>query len=379
MNNGHGENGGWAFSVKALTVGYHGEPLIRDISFDLPRGSILTLIGPNGAGKSTILKTVAGQLSAIAGTVMIGKEPMDRLSRKEQAERLSVLLTERVNPDMMTCFEVAAMGRYPYTGRFGKLTEEDREIGRRTLAKVHTEEIAEKEFACVSDGQRQRVLLARALCQEPEILVLDEPTSFLDIRHKIDLLETLLEVSREEKVTVLLSMHEIDLAEKISDLVMGVKGETVWKYGRPEELFRDEVIAELYDLERGSYLTGRGSLELAKPEGEGRVFVIGGGGRGIPHYRRLQKKGIPFFAGILYEHDREAEVACALARATVLVPAFEEAGDEQVQAARQLIRRCGTVLDAGTPAGPLNRRNTELLAFAEEQGIRIVRDEDELD
>ena len=379
MNNGHGENGVWAFSVKALTVGYHGEPLIRDISFDLHRGSILTLIGPNGAGKSTILKTVAGQLSAIAGTVMIGKEPMDRLSRKEQAERLSVLLTERVNPDMMTCFEVAAMGRYPYTGRFGKLTEEDREIVRRTLAKVHAEEIAEKEFACVSDGQRQRVLLARALCQEPEILVLDEPTSFLDIRHKIDLLETLLEVSREEKVTVLLSMHEIDLAEKISDLVMGVKGETVWKYGRPEELFRDEVIAELYDLERGSYLTGRGSLELAKPEGEGRVFVIGGGGRGIPHYRRLQKKGIPFFAGILYEHDREAEVACALARETVLVPAFEEAGDEQVQAARQLIRRCGTVLDAGTATGPLNRRNTELLAFAEEQGIRIVRDEDELD
>ena len=272
MNNRHGENGGWAFSVKALTVGYHGEPLIRDISFDLPRGSILTLIGPNGAGKSTILKTVAGQLSAIAGTVMIGKEPMDRLSRKEQAERLSVLLTERVNPDMMTCFEVAAMGRYPYTGRFGKLTEEDREIVRRTLAKVHAEEIAEKEFACVSDGQRQRVLLARALCQEPEILVLDEPTSFL---------ETLLEVSREEKVTVLLSMHEIDLAEKISDLVMGVKGETVWKYGRPEELFRDEVFAELYDLERGSYLTGRGSLELAKPEGEGRVFVIGGGGWGM--------------------------------------------------------------------------------------------------
>ncbi len=369
----------FAFSARALTVGYQGQPLIRDISFDLPAGSVLTLIGPNGAGKSTILKTVAAQLAAIAGTVMIDGQLMSRYSYNRLAEKLSVLLTDRVRPEMMTCFEVAAMGRYPYTGKFGRLSEADRKIVHRMLARLQVDTIADQDFSRISDGQRQRVLMARALCQEPEILVLDEPTSFLDIHHKIDLLDILLEVSREKNVTVLLSMHEIDLAEKISDYVMGVKGDTVWKYGKPEELFRDEVIADLYDLDRGSYLTSRGSLELKKPEGNPRVFVVGGGGAGIPHYRKLQKKGIPFAAGILFGHDRETDVARALARDTVVVPGFGEMTSEHFDAARQLLLDCGVLLDAGTPEGSLNRMNTELISFAKAQGLKIVRNADELD
>ena len=369
----------YAFSAKALTVGYQGRPLIRDISFDLPSGCILTLIGPNGAGKSTILKTVTAQLAAIAGTVMIEGLPMSRYSHNRLAQKLSVLLTDRVRPEMMTCFDVAAMGRYPYTGQFGRLSEEDREIVHQMLKKLQVDAIAGQDFSRISDGQRQRVLMARALCQEPEILVLDEPTSFLDIRHKIDLLDILLDVSREKNVTVLLSMHEIDLAEKISEYVMGVKGDTVWKYGKPEELFRDEVIADLYDLNRGSYLTARGSLELKKPEGDPRVFVVGGGGFGIPHYRKLQKKGIPFAAGILFEHDRETDVACALARDTVIVPGFGEMTSDHFNAAWQLLLACGTLLDAGTPEGPLNQMNAELISFAKTQGLKIVRDADELD
>ncbi len=369
----------YAFSAKALTVGYQGKPLIREISFDLPAGSILTLIGPNGAGKSTILKTVAAQLSAIAGTVMIDGQPVPRYSHNRLAEKLSVLLTDRVRPEMMTCFEVASMGRYPYTGQFGRLSEADRGIVREMMERLQVDTIAGRDFSRISDGQRQRVLMARALCQEPEILVLDEPTSFLDIRYKIDLLDILLEVSREKNVSVLLSMHEIDLAEKVSDYVMAVRGETVWKYGKPEDLFRDEIIAGLYDLDRGSYLTGRGSVELGRPAGKPLVFVAGGGGYGLPHYRKLQKKGIPFAAGILFEHDRETEVACALAGETVIVPGFGEMTQDHFSAARKLLLDCGVLLDAGTPEGALNRMNTELISFAETHGLKIVRDADELD
>ena len=369
----------YVFSARGLAVGYRGKPLIRDIAFELPRGSILTLIGPNGAGKSTILKTVTRQLAALAGTVTVEGRDMARLSQGELARRLSVLLTERVRPEMMTCFDVAAMGRYPHTGRFGKLSEKDIAIVRSALRRVRAEEIAGRDFTRVSDGQRQRVLMARALCQEPEILVLDEPTSFLDIRHKIDLLDILLEETRERQLTAVLSLHEIDLAEKISDLVMCVKGDTVWRFGPPEEIFRDEVIAELYDLRRGSYLTGRGSVELARPEGAPRVFVVGGGGWGIPHYRALQKKRVPFAAGILFENDREYEVAAALAQQAVAVPPFAEIGEAAVCAAREQIVRCGAALDAGAPLGALNRANGELLAFAREKGIRIVRSADELD
>ena len=369
----------YAFTARGMAVGYRGHALIRDISFQLPKGKILTLIGPNGAGKSTILKTITRQLAAIAGTALIENTEISGFSQAELAMKMSVLLTERIKPEMMSCFDVAAMGRYPYTGRFGKLSEKDAAIVENTLRRVHAEDIAEQDFSRISDGQRQRVLLARALCQEPEILVLDEPTSFLDIRYKIELLSILLEETRERRLTVILSLHEIDLAEKISDLILCVKGDTVWRYGLPREIFRDEIIASLYDLSQGTYVTSQGSVELKRPEGQPRVFVIGGNGCGLPHYRALQKKRIPFAAGILFENDQEYAAARALAQETVSAKAFEEIGEEQVTRAKDIILRCESVLDAGAPVGTLNRANRELLAFAEKNGIRIVRDADELD
>ena len=368
----------FAFTTRALTVGYNNKPLIRDISFSLPRGKILTLIGPNGSGKSTILKSISMQLSAISGQICIDGVDISRIQREKLAKQMSVLLTERVRPEMMTCFEVAALGRVPYTGMFGRLTPHDCEIVRNALHRVHADDLADCDFLKISDGQRQRVLLARALCQEPDILVLDEPTSFLDIRHKVDLLNILLEEARTRQLTIILSLHEIDLAEKIADLILCVKGDTVWRYGPPQEIFRDDIIASLYDLSPGSYLTRRGSIELARPEGSPQVLVIGGGGWGIPHYRALTRLRIPFAAGILYENDMEYDLACALAVSVLSVPAFEPVPPEILANARKLILCCGTVLDAGTPARPLNQANQDLLNFAAGSGIQIMRNIDEL-
>ena len=367
------------FTVRGLEVGYRGKPLIRDISFRLPKGTILTLIGPNGAGKSTILKTVTRQLTALAGTVRIGNRETASFSPEELAQKMSVLLTERVQPEMMTCFDVAAMGRYPYTGRFGRLSEKDIAVVENAMSRVHAAEIAHRDFTQISDGQRQRVLLARALCQEPEILVLDEPTSYLDIRYKIDLLDILLEEARERGLTIVLSLHEIDLAEKVSDLILCVKGDTVWRYGTPQEIFRDETIAALYDLSEGRYVTGRGSVELQKTEGDPLIFVVGGAGFGLPCYRTLQRKRVPFAAGILFENDLEYDVAAALASEVFTARAFEKIDETTAERARKCIQRCNAVLDAGAPVRTWNRVNGELLDFAAEQGIRIVRNADEVD
>ena len=369
----------FVFSTRGLSIGYQGKPLIRDIEVSLQKGQILTLIGPNGAGKSTLLKTITRQLTPIAGTVYIGQNDLKTLPAGDLARRMAVVLTERVRPEMMTCFDVAAMGRYPYTGRFGTLTAEDRQIVGAALARVRAEDIADRDFNRVSDGQRQRVLLARALCQEPDILVLDEPTSFLDIRHKIDLLDILLAESRDRGLTVILSLHEIDLAEKISDLVMCVQGDTVRQVGPPEEIFSDAAIAALYGLDEGAYLTRRGSIELSGPAGAPRVFVLGGAGAGLPHYRRLQRARVPFAAGILLENDLEYDVARALAAQVISQPAFTPIGPEAVEAAREAILSCGVLLDAGAPQGLLNSANAALIAFAKEKGIRVIRHADELD
>ena len=191
-------------------------------------------------------------------------------------------------------------------------------------------------FSCISDGQRQRVLLARAICQEPEVIVLDEPTSFLDIRYKLELLTVLKQLVREKQVAVILSLHEIDLAQKLSDRLICVHNGRIERCGTPEQVFTGDYIRTLYDLERGTYNEQFGSLELERVTGEPRVFVIGGGGSGTALYRRLQRRGIPFAAGILPENDVELPTARALAVETVTERAYQPIGEDVTRVRRRL-------------------------------------------
>ena len=278
--------------LRGLAVGYNGKALIHGIEIGVKRGEIVTLVGPNGSGKSTILKTITSQLERISGQALLSAKDIREYSRKELAEQMAVVLTGRLQTELMTCRDVAAMGRYPYTGRLGILSERDERKVDEALAQVHAEHLAERSFDAVSDGERQRILLARAICQEPEIIVLDEPTSFLDIRHKLELLSILHRMAREQKITVVMSLHEVDLAMKISDRIICVRGEEIFACGTPEEVLSDEVIRELYDLDPacGTFDALTGSVELPAPGGVSpEVLVISSGGTGIPVYRRLQR------------------------------------------------------------------------------------------
>ena len=246
----------------ALSVGYNGKTLISKVALSVQRGRIVTLIGPNGSGKSTILKTIIGQLSKVSGTVFLDGKAMEAHSRNEIARRMAILMTARMEPELMTCRDVVGTGRYPYTGKLGILTSEDRAIVERSLEQVGGLDFADRLFANISDGQRQRILLARALCQEPEIIVLDEPTSFLDIRYKLELLTVLKRMVRENDLAVLLSLHELELAERISDTVVCVAGDRIDRIGPPEEIFTRAYIAKLYQMEHGKYDPCFDSLEF---------------------------------------------------------------------------------------------------------------------
>ena len=351
-----------------LTVGYQGIPLIRDIRLAIEKGEIVTLIGPNGAGKSTILKSIIRQLQPVAGKVLLdmgkGLTDLQMAARADQARHMAVVLTERTQTELMTCREVAAAGRYPYTGRFGILTKADYEKVDEALAAVHALDIADKDFSAISDGQRQRILLARAFCQEPEIIVLDEPTSFLDIRYKTELLTILREMARKRGITVILSLHEIDLAMKLSDRIICVKGEKIFAAGRPEEIFEEERIRTLYEMEEGYYDPLFGSLELPKVCGEPQLFVLSSGGSGIPVYRRLQREGVPFAAGILYENDIDYRAASHLAAEVISEKAFMTISEEKVQEALALMHRCGRVINAGIRIGDSNRLVQKLIDAA---------------
>ena len=353
----------WYIRTEHMDVGYDGVPLIRDIEIGVRRGEILTLIGPNGSGKSTILKSMIRQLKLLAGVVVLDGEAMAAMKEGDIAKKMAIVMTERLRAELMTGEDVVATGRYPYTGRLGILTKADKAIVQEAIALVHGEAFAQRPFHQISDGQRQRLLLARAVCQEPEVIVLDEPTSFLDVKHKLELLEILKGLVRERNVAVLMSLHELDLAQKISDRVVCVANNAVDRCGTPEEIFTNEYIEALYGMEKGSYNALFGSLEMARVPGEPRVFVIGGAGSGIPVYRALQRRGVPFAAGVLAENDVDYGVARALAVETVSVPAFTPVGEAAMDRVRALISTCAHVVCCLDGFGTTN------------EGNRILRDE----
>lgn len=241
------------FRISDLSAGYDKKVVVEGVDLEVRAGDVVALIGPNGSGKSTILKTVIGQLPELSGTVYLDGETMQSRSRNDIARRMAILMTARVEPELMTCRDVVSSGRYPYTGRLGVLRDEDKKIVEQSLSQVDALAFADAPFSAVSDGQRQRILLARALCQQPQLIVLDEPTSFLDIRYKLELLSVLKRMVRENDLTVLLSLHELDLARRISDTVICVAGDRIDRIGAPEEIFTSDYIAQLYHLERGKY------------------------------------------------------------------------------------------------------------------------------
>ena len=236
-----------------LAIGYGKTPLMEHIGLGVGKGSILTLIGPNGAGKSTLLKTLAAQLAPQGGAVLLDGKDLADCSGPERARKMALMVPHTRRTELTTCFEMAAAGRYPYTGRLGVLSAEDKRQVHAALALVGAEALAGRDFNRISDGQRQRVLLARAICQQPELILLDEPTSFLDIKGKAELLAILKSLARDKKMAVILSLHELELAQKVSDKVVCVSAAGVSDVMTPEKAFARENICKIYALTDEQY------------------------------------------------------------------------------------------------------------------------------
>lgn len=236
------------FETKELFAGYNKKIVVENVSLQLEKGEILSLIGQNGCGKSTILKTIAGQLQEISGCVTVDKRDIKELPQTERAKAISVLLTDRIRPELMSVREVVAMGRYPYTGRMGILTNEDKAIVDYYVRLLELADIGDSDYMSLSDGQKQRVLIARALCQEPEILILDEPTSYLDIRYKLSLMDILKTQARDRSLTIIMSVHEPFLAEYVSDRVVGIKNGHITAVGRAQQVMTKSNMKQLYEL-----------------------------------------------------------------------------------------------------------------------------------
>jgi iron complex transport system ATP-binding protein len=359
------------FNTAGLDVGYNGKAIIKNIEITLNKGEILTLIGPNGAGKSTILKSIAGQLKLIGGAVYLDKTDISAMSGNELSKKMAVVLTEKIKTELMTCRDVVATGRYPYTGYFGILSENDWSKVDKAMEMVNIDSIKNNDFTRISDGQRQRVMLARAVCQEPEIIILDEPTSFLDVKYKLEFLSLLQRLKNEKNLTVIMSLHELELAEKISDRILCVKGEYVEKCGTPAEIFKPGYITSLFDIKSGSFDESSCHMELEAVKTKPEVFVIAGGGSGKNIYRQLQRQGVGFMTGILYKNDLDYPVAKALAADVASADSFEPVTDEQLHAAEMMMDKCKKVICCKNKFGTYEKANEELINYAKMQNKQI--------
>jgi iron complex transport system ATP-binding protein len=324
------------FHTKHMSVGYQGKPIIKDIELGLNKGEILTIIGPNGAGKSTILKSIARELALISGAAYLDKNELSNMTGTELSKRMAVVFTTKIKSELMTCKDIVATGRYPYTGRFGILSKEDNRI-----------------------------------CQEPEIIILDEPTSFLDVKYKLEFLSLLQKLRIKKGITVIMSIHELELAQRVSDKILCVKGEYVERFGTPEEIFQLGYLKSLFDIEIGSFDEDNTSMELQTVLGKPEVFVIAGGGSGRNIYRSLQRKGIPFATGILFENDLDCPVAMALATDVIKTEGFEPIHEELVKVAKEKIELCDRVICTKSKFGAFEKPNEELLHYAQALGKTV--------
>lgn len=250
--------------AEKLSVGYGKTIVVDDINFEIIPGKITTLIGPNGSGKTTILKTLLRQIEPLMGCIYLSDSSVKNMKNQDIARLMAMVTTKRPHTDMMTCRDVVSTGRYPYTGHLGILSDNDNAEVDKAMDFMQVNDIADRDFLAVSDGQKQRIMLARAICQNPKVLILDEPTSFLDIKFKLDILKSIYKLSRNENVSVIMSLHELDLARGISDEIICVEDGRIGKIGTPKDIFTGGYIQKLYGIDKECFDEEKGMLLMPK-------------------------------------------------------------------------------------------------------------------
>jgi iron complex transport system ATP-binding protein len=267
---------------RALAVGYRlgrGRELrlLDATSFEVRAGELVCLLGPNGSGKSTLLRTIAGMHRPLAGTVELLGEDVATRSPEWLARHLSIVLTEPVDVGALTARELVGLGRYPFTDWLGRLTARDHERIEAAIAAVGAEAISEREVKLLSDGERQRVLIARALAQEPKLVILDEPTAYLDLPRRIEMLGLLRRLVRENGIAVLLSTHHLDLALSHADRVWLLPAGGPLTIGAPEDIALSGALERTFHSDRLVFDRSDGTFALREEPAVAAVVVEGDG------------------------------------------------------------------------------------------------------
>jgi len=231
-----------------LSLAYADKTVLEDISLELHHGEVLGVVGPNGVGKTTLIKALSGVLPPTRGHVMLGRKDLAAMPYHQRAREIAVVPQATRLPGAFTALDVVLMGRTPYLGWLGNEGEEDRRIALDAMQRTRTANLADRLIAEMSGGEQQRVLIARALTQTPSVLLLDEPTAHLDLRHQDDVLHLVRSLADQEQFAVLLALHDLNLVSRFADRVALLSNKSIFRLGPPDDVLQPAILEEVYGM-----------------------------------------------------------------------------------------------------------------------------------
>lgn len=363
-----------AVQLNRVTASYHeSHPVLRDLSLEIESGDMLGLLGPNGAGKSTLFAVLSGLLRPVSGTVNLFGRELHRIPPAERARLVAVVPQDLDIPVAYTVEELVMMGRTASMGRLSSPGAEDRQSVERALVYTDVADIRRTPLNELSGGERQRAIVAMALAQEPRMILMDEATSHLDINHRLEIMQLVERLNRDDGVTVLMISHDLQIAAEFSRRLLLLDQGRLVADGTPAAVLTEDTLRKVYhcDVRVHQDPQSGGLSILAAPRlpapGSGRgirIHAIGGGGCGEPILRRLALCGYTVTCGVLNRGDLDAEVAGALGIETRLEQPFSPISPATLEATLPWARQADALVLAPVPFGTGNLANLRLMEEA---------------
>lgn len=235
--------------TKELKIGYNNNIIVPSFDIEIKKGKVTSIIGANGCGKSTVLKAIGRIIKSESGCVIINNADIKQLKNKDIAKQMAILPQSPTAPGTLTCRELVGYGRFPYQKGFGKLSKEDKAIVDWALEVTNMTEFRDREIACLSGGQRQRVWIAMALAQQTGIILLDEPTTYLDLAHQLEVLELLKKLNEGQHTTIVMVLHDLNLASRYSDRLLAMRDGEIELYGEPKDVMTKEMLKRCFKID----------------------------------------------------------------------------------------------------------------------------------
>jgi len=368
------------FNILGVTCGYGASPVLKDVNVQINSQDFVGIVGPNGSGKSTLLRTISRVLKPTHGKVLLDEKDIYQMSGAEVAQKMAVVSQEQGLDFPFTVKDVVMMGRIPHLNRFAREGSRDFAAVARAMDLTDTAVLADRQVTELSGGEKQRVLLARALAQEPQILLLDEPTSYLDINYQIEIMELLVRMRRDYGLTIIAVLHDLNLASRFSDYLLVMKKGCVHAVGTPHQVITIPMIKDVYGCEvrvecsssERPYMVFNAETKPAAGGSARRVHVVGGGGSGVQIFRNLLNAGWQISSGVVNVGDSDWQEACRLGIRVIEAPPFCPVGADEAALNKEMMQKAEFIILAGIPFGTGNLRNLETVLEEAERGARVI-------